>query len=58
MFSFKADTKEALLLKQAVVHENLAENAFQFSFLRLKEKLHEHKVHGKCLNPRWPSPAG
>ena len=47
MFSFKADTKEALLLKQAVVHENLAENAFQFSFLQLKEKLHEHKVKVK-----------
>lgn len=22
---------------------------FSFSFLRLREKLHEHKVHGKCL---------
>ena len=38
MFSFKADTKEALLLKQAAVYENLTENAFQFSFLQLREK--------------------
>lgn len=38
--------KKALLLKHAAMCDNLTKSAFLFP--QLREKLHEHKVHGKC----------
>lgn len=37
--------KKALLLKHAAMCDNLTKSAFLFP--QLREKLHEHKVHGK-----------
>ena len=49
MFSFRANIKEALLLKHAALQEKSLKVPGSFSFLQFREKLHEYKVQGKGL---------